>query len=61
MAFAWRERLGPLLSLAGSPPDAAGFTCGGGLLMCTSCTEGYARFSTLGHPSALGAGDVALR
>jgi hypothetical protein len=61
MAFAWRERLGTLWSLAGSHPDAAGFICGGGRLMCTSCTAGYARFSTLGHPSALGACDVALR
>jgi len=42
MAFAWRERLGTLWSLAGSHPDAAGFTCGGGRLIGTAFTAGYA-------------------
>jgi hypothetical protein len=41
MAFAWRERLGSPLSLAGSHHGAAGFTSCDGLLGCTSFSEGY--------------------
>jgi len=42
MAFAWLERLGSPLSLAGSHHGAAGFTSCCGLLCCTSFPEGYA-------------------
>jgi hypothetical protein len=42
MAFAWRARLGTLVSLAGDHHGAAGFPCGGGRLRCTAVTEGDA-------------------
>src|SRR5215471_16033383 len=42
LAFAWPDRRGTLLSLAGSHLDAAGCTSCYGLLVCSSCAEGYA-------------------
>jgi hypothetical protein len=50
LAFASRDRLGALLSLAGEHLDAAGCTSCCGLPVCTSVSEGYSASAPQGTP-----------